>query len=198
MSPAYYTYKITFPGTPYYYWGYHKHSKKDYWGSPSTNKWVWDFYDPEKQILEWFETREEAIAVEARLIRPCLNDVNCLNEGTGAGFSSASASKGGKIAFAKKTPEQLSELGKKAIAIRYANESPEQRSEAARKGMAARTPEQRSESSRKGNLAQTPEQRRERQKKAAAARTPEQRSAAIKKGWETRRQNRLNNGEQTY
>jgi hypothetical protein len=93
----YYTYKITFPGTPYFYWGYHKHSKKEYWGSPKTHKWVWTFYEPEKQILEWFEIREEAVAVEQRLIKPFLNDPNCLNEGCGPGFSSLVCSRGGKL-----------------------------------------------------------------------------------------------------
>jgi hypothetical protein len=93
----YYTYKITFPDTPYFYWGYHKHSEKEYWGSPKTHKWVWGFYEPEKQILEWFETREEAIAAERRLIKPFLNDQNCLNEGCGPGFSGLVCSRGGKL-----------------------------------------------------------------------------------------------------
>jgi hypothetical protein len=93
----YYTYKITFPGTPYFYWGYHKDTKKDYWGSPCTHKWVWGFYEAEKQILEWFDTREEAIAVEQRLIKPFLNHPHCLNEGCGPGFSDYASAKGGKL-----------------------------------------------------------------------------------------------------
>jgi hypothetical protein len=106
----YYTYKITFSNTPYFYWGYHKHSGKEYWGSPSTNKWVWDLYEPEKQILEWFETREEAVAVEKRLIKPYLNDPNCLNEGCGPGYSQTACSRGGKIG-GKRAAEINSEKG---------------------------------------------------------------------------------------
>jgi hypothetical protein len=147
----YYTYKIIFPGTPYFYWGYHKHSKKEYWGSPKARKWVWDFYDAEKQILEWFQTREEAVSVEQRLIKPYLNDPNCLNEGCGPGFSLKACSEGGKIGgkrtaeihkannkdweqfsregvegrlnHLQQNPEFWSEVGKKAAATRWKDPS---------------------------------------------------------------------------
>ena len=82
----YYTYKVTFPGFKWFYYGYHKDKGKPYFGSPITHKWVWDLYEAEVQILEWFETREEAIEVEKRLIRPFLKDPSCLNEHCGGRF----------------------------------------------------------------------------------------------------------------
>jgi hypothetical protein len=76
-----YVYKITFEGTRYYYWGIHteKTQGEEYWGSPGRNKWVWDFYYPEKQILQICESREKAYKVESRLIEWSKNDPLCLN-----------------------------------------------------------------------------------------------------------------------
>ena len=53
QSPRIYTYKITFEEVPYYYYGVHKEKRfnEEYWGSPHTNKWAWEFYTPKKQIL---------------------------------------------------------------------------------------------------------------------------------------------------
>ena len=82
----FYTYRVTFPGFKWYYYGYHKNNWKPYSGSPVTHKWVWEFYDFEVQILEWFETRKQAIDVEKRLIKPFLNDPWCLNEHCGGNF----------------------------------------------------------------------------------------------------------------
>jgi hypothetical protein len=82
-----YIYKITFPGMPWYYWGVHTDNGKPYFGSPCTHKWIWDFYECEIQILEWFETREEAEKVENRLIKNTWDDPNCLNENYGGHFS---------------------------------------------------------------------------------------------------------------
>ena len=82
-----YIYKITFPGMPWYYWGVHTDNGKPYFGSPCTHKWIWDFYECEIQILEWFETREEAEKAENRLIKNTWEDPNCLNENYGGHFS---------------------------------------------------------------------------------------------------------------
>ena len=89
----FYTYKITFPGFKWYYYGYHKYDGKPYFGSPVTHKWVWDFYDCEVQILEWFENRDDAINAERRLIRPFLKDPDCLNEHCGGHFGDAALKK---------------------------------------------------------------------------------------------------------
>jgi hypothetical protein len=94
QSPRIYIYKITFEEVLYYYYGVHKEKKfgEEYWGSPKTNKWVWDFYTPKKQILQFFEFSEEgwleAQEVETRLIRPFYQtDKWCLNESCGGKIS---------------------------------------------------------------------------------------------------------------
>jgi hypothetical protein len=94
MKLKHYTYKITFPGMPWYYWGVHTDNGKPYYGSPTTHKWLWKFYDFEVQILEWFETRKEAEAVEDRLIKNTWDDPNCLNEHYGGHFSQIGRLKG--------------------------------------------------------------------------------------------------------
>ena len=72
MQPRIYTYKITFEEVPYYYYGSHKEKKYNeyYMGSPVTHKLMWDFYTPKKQILEIFNSREDANIIENRLIKP--------------------------------------------------------------------------------------------------------------------------------
>jgi hypothetical protein len=103
MQPRIYIYKITFDEVPYWYWGVHKERKfgEQYFGSPSTNKWVWEFYTPKVQILEVFENNQkgwnEAISVEKRLILPDLNNPFCLNEGCGCNTSLKASAKGGSI-----------------------------------------------------------------------------------------------------
>jgi hypothetical protein len=92
-EPRIYTYKITFEEAPYWYWGIHKEKKfgELYLGSPVTHKWVWEFYTPKVQILEFFpptdEGWEDAQNLEYRLILPDLNNPLCLNEHCG-GFTS--------------------------------------------------------------------------------------------------------------
>jgi hypothetical protein len=83
-------------------------------------------------------------------------------------------------AQASRTPEQRSEVAKKGRKTYLSTSTPEQRSEAAKKAQASRTPEQRSEIARKANASRTPEQRREVAKKAKASMTPEQRSEAAR------------------
>jgi hypothetical protein len=103
QSPRIYIYKITFEEVQYYYYGIHREKKfnEEYWGSPKTHKWCWDFYTPKKQILEFFEFSDEgwleAYEVEKRLIAPVLNDVWCLNENVGGIISLEMSRKGGEI-----------------------------------------------------------------------------------------------------
>jgi len=107
QSPRIYTYKITFEEVPYYYYGVkkEKYFNQEYWGSPITNKWVWDFYTPKKQILELFEYSDEgwleAQEVEKRIITPVLNDNWCLNENVGGIMSMNIHSVAGKRAGQK-------------------------------------------------------------------------------------------------
>jgi hypothetical protein len=105
MQPRIYTYKITFEEVSYYYYGVHKEKyfNDDYWGSPKTNKWCWDFYTPKKQILQIFDFTDkgwlEAQEVETRLIKPFYNnDKNCLNENVGNKLSLKSRKIGAKKA----------------------------------------------------------------------------------------------------
>jgi hypothetical protein len=94
-SPRIYTYKVTFEEIPHWYWGVHKENKfgEVYWGSPKTNKRVWNLYTPRLQILELFPFTEEgwkeANCVEDRLILPDLNNPLCLNESYGLRMSLA-------------------------------------------------------------------------------------------------------------
>ena len=89
MEPRIYTYKITFPNQGWWYWGWHKEKKlgEDYFGSPKTHKDKWDWFEFEKQILEFFDDKVEAQKVEKRLIRPDLNNPMCLNESNGGEIS---------------------------------------------------------------------------------------------------------------
>jgi hypothetical protein len=102
MQPRIYTYKITFEEVPYWYWGVHKEKKfgEFYLGSPITHKWMWEFYTPKIQILEFFDYNEngwqQACSVEKRLILPDLDKPFCLNEHCGGNISLASRGKGGK------------------------------------------------------------------------------------------------------
>jgi hypothetical protein len=99
QSPRIYTYKITFEEVPYYYYGMHEEKVYDeeYWGSPYTHKWCWEFYTPKKQILETFSNREDAGEVERRLIKPVYNtDKWCLNANCAGVFSLDTCSKAGK------------------------------------------------------------------------------------------------------
>jgi hypothetical protein len=86
MQPRIYTYKITFEEIPHWYWGVHKEKKfgELYLGSPVTHRWMWEFYTPRVQFLEFFPFSEEGWAevkaVEDRIIKPDLNNLLCLNE----------------------------------------------------------------------------------------------------------------------
>lgn len=143
QSPRIYLYKITFEEVPYYYYGVHKEKyfNEEYWGSPVTHKWCWDFYTPKQQILQFFDFTDEgwieAQEVEKRLIRLFYNtDKWCLNENCGGKISLETSRKNGKIVgklWGKKggkisgrlayelglgihafTPEQRTEISKKS------------------------------------------------------------------------------------
>jgi len=131
MQPRIYTYKITFIDTPYYYYGVHKEKRFNeyYMGTPVTHKWCWEFYEPEKQILEFFEFSGEgwvkAQEIEKQLIKPFFNtDKWCLNENVGGILSKKICSKGGKIQGNENKKLKLGVCGR----------SEEQISEDARKG----------------------------------------------------------------
>ena len=129
MRPRIYTYKITFMDTPYYYYGVHKEKRfnEHYMGSPKTHKWCWELYEPEKQILEFFEYSDEgytkAQETEKQLIKPVFNaDKWCLNESCGGMISLEILRKSGKImgenaknprlGFHSFTFEERSQIGK--------------------------------------------------------------------------------------
>jgi hypothetical protein len=129
QSPRIYLYKITFEEVPYYYYGVHKEKRFDeeYWGSPKTNKWCWELYIPKKQILQFFDFKDEgwleAQEVEKRLIRTFYNtDKWCLNESCGGKISLEINRNTGKLSAQKckklgiglfsLSKEQLNQLGK--------------------------------------------------------------------------------------
>jgi hypothetical protein len=107
MKTRIYVYKITFEEVPYWYWGVHKEKKygEVYWGTPVSHKWVWSFHTPKIQILQIFDSWEEAKLIEDRLIRPDLNNTLCLNEAVGFHMSLESCSRGG-VSAAKLAKEQ--------------------------------------------------------------------------------------------
>ena len=129
MTSRIYTYKVTFQEVPYFYWGAHKEKKHGelYLGSPVTHAWVWDFYTPSIQVLEFFDTWEEAQQVEERLIRPYLDNPLCLNEHCSGKISLEQRRKGGlscvekhrknKTGLHGMSRQQLSEAAKKARAL---------------------------------------------------------------------------------
>ncbi len=104
MQPRIYTYKITFEEVPHWYWGVHKEKKfgESYLGSPVTHKWMWEFYTPKIQILEFFpcteEGWEEARKVEGRIVLQDLNNTLCLNENCGGTPSLSALRRGGALA----------------------------------------------------------------------------------------------------
>ncbi len=119
MQPRIYTYKVTFEEIPHWYWGVHKEKRYNdgYMGSPVTHKWMWEFYTPKIQILEFFpytdEGWEEAHLIEDRLIRPDLNNSLCLNEGCGARVSREASRRGGfKMKGRPKSDEHRQKIGK--------------------------------------------------------------------------------------
>lgn len=99
-----YVYKVTFEEIPHWYWGVHREKSPNdgYMGSPTTHKWMWDFYTPHLQICQLFDYTDEgwyqARDVESRIIRPDLNNPLCLNENCGGTYSREVLRKGVKAA----------------------------------------------------------------------------------------------------
>lgn len=104
MQPRIYTYKVTFEEVPHWYWGVHKEKRfgKPYFGSPVTHRWMWEFYTPKIQMLEFFpytdEGWEEARKVERRIVLQDLNNPLCLNENCGGTPSLSALCRGGALA----------------------------------------------------------------------------------------------------
>ena len=194
QSPRIYLYKITFEEVSYYYYGAHKEKKFNeyYMGTPVTYKWMWKFYTPKKQILQFFDFTDEgwieAQEIEKRLIKPFYNtDKWCLNENCGGKFSIEHLRRAGKIGGKK-----LGKMGGKVSGKQnYKN----------RVGIHAQTKEERDNARRKGHQVQkelgvgfwglTLEQRQENARKGESKRkqmglglyslTQEQKSEAGKK-----------------
>jgi hypothetical protein len=119
MQPRVYTYKITFEEIPHWYWGVHKEKKfgEFYLGTPSTHRWMWEFYTPNIQILEIFpytdEGWKEANLIEDRLIKPDINNPLCLNESYGGRFSLSVLRKNGlRLSEWNKLHSEKDELGR--------------------------------------------------------------------------------------
>jgi hypothetical protein len=139
QSPRIYIYKITFEEVPYYYYGVHKEKRFDeeYWGSPVTNRWCWELYTPEKQILELFDFWEEAQEVEKRLIKSVYNtDKWCLNKNCGGIIS---------LDILKENGKKVSEKYSRINGIKNGNRVYE-----LGVGMFGRTKEQMTEDGKKG------------------------------------------------
>jgi hypothetical protein len=167
MKPRIYTYRIKFENTPYFYWGVHKERRfgEEYLGSPVTNRWAWDFYYPEKEILEVFPYTDEgwviAGEVERRLILPFLNDPNCLNEGCGRAVSLRVARENGKKVqvklkeekkgFYNNDPEYLSARGIKNASKRT-KEGLARGGSAALKSRIEKDPDHQSKAGKKGGV----------------------------------------------
>jgi hypothetical protein len=129
-----YTYKVTFPGMPWYYWGVHTDNGKPYSGSPVTHKWLWDFYEFEVQILEWFGDRKKAETVEDRLIKYFMEDPNCLNEHCGGSFSQESRLRGARNAVKTNRKNGTSFFDPKIQSKGGKSNKPEHFSDAGKKG----------------------------------------------------------------
>lgn len=129
-SPRIYTYKVTFEEIPHWYWGVHKEKKygEPYLGSPTTHKWMWDFYTPVTQLLEFFPCTDEgwaeALKVEKRLISSDLDNPLCLNESCAGVYSLETLRKSGaKVAAMhlqekdeRGKPKHYVEMGKASAA----------------------------------------------------------------------------------
>jgi len=148
QSPRIYIYKITFEEVPYYYYGVkkEKYLNEEYWGSPYTHKWVWEFYTPKKQIVQLFDFTDEgwieALEVEKRLIKPYYQtDKWCLNENCGGQISLDVRRKTGKkCAELKLGFYNMSEEERIAISKKVGNEN-----KTLNRGICALTKEQRIE-----------------------------------------------------
>ena len=84
----YYTYKVTFEDLPgYFYYGFHKDNGKPYSGSPVTWRCFWEQFQPEVQVLQWYNTYEDAKNSEESILRATWKSAYSLNENCGGRFS---------------------------------------------------------------------------------------------------------------
>ena len=161
QSPRIYTYKITFEEVPYYYYGVHKEKRFDeeYWGSPVTHKWCWEFYTPRKQILQVYDITNEnwldALEIERRIIRQFYkNDKWCLNENCNGLISLNGCRKGGLLVgkITKENGTGIFSLTKdERIKIsKIAGKISGQKAKENNTGIFGLTKEQRSEAGKKG------------------------------------------------
>ena len=191
-QPCIYVYKITFEEIMHYYYGLHKEARCDeyYMGSPITHKWMWDFYTPKKQILQFFpytdEGYYEAIEIEKRLIFPVYNtDPYCLNESCGAKISVKVAREVGLrhkengTAIFSLTHEERVEIGKRTI----------EKQRETKTGFFKFTPEERREIARECGL-KTGKDNYEKGL-GIGGMTLEERRAANKKTMKTQKENRV-------
>jgi hypothetical protein len=128
-------------------------------------------------VLRTFNTREEALEHEDRLLRGLLvhkNDLYINMHIAGKYFTP------GPLYM---TPEELSARAKKGAQ----SQTPEQHSARTKKAQQSMTFEERSAARKLAWERATPEERIARIKKMKGAVTPEDRSARAKKAWETRR-----------
>ena len=117
----YYTYKTTFKDLPkYFYYGKHKDSGKSYFGSPETWRHLWDQFEPEMQILCWYETEEECRVSEKKIIDATWRNKYSLNEHNSVAFSEEVCRRNGKRSVevgsgvhSPKLRKENSERGKK-------------------------------------------------------------------------------------
>jgi hypothetical protein len=121
MEPRIYTYKITFKGTNFFYFGIHKERRFDeeYWGSPITHKHIWNEYEPQKEILSLFSSWEEGRIAETNLIRSWLDSPECLNESCGGFYSLEIIKEAGRKGGVKtdSKPGHMSKAGKASGAV---------------------------------------------------------------------------------
>jgi hypothetical protein len=113
----YYTYKITFRDLPkYFYYGRHKHRGDlgQYLGSPVTWKCFWGLFEPEMQVLQWYETLEEAIKAENSIIRATWDSPYSLNENCGGRFSEEVCREQGYLNHEKAFPIEMRRANGKA------------------------------------------------------------------------------------
>jgi hypothetical protein len=135
----FYTYKVTFKDLPkYFYYGRKKSDGKSYFGTPVTWKKLWDMFEPEVQILQWYDTAEEADKAERAIIKATWDSPFSLNENCGGLFSEASVSKGG----ISNTPKQKATRKKNAKRMNLHPNTVEARKAACVNGGKSNTPAQ--------------------------------------------------------
>jgi hypothetical protein len=113
----YYTYKVTFKDLPcYFYYGRHKDNGKEYLGSPTTWAHLWQQFEPEIQILQWYETEEEVRLAEDSILRATWRGKYSLNENVGGHISEEGCKRGGKATGVANGRANLAKIPKEAMA----------------------------------------------------------------------------------